>query len=586
MTIRSSALSRLFAVALLAMLASSAGAAEVWRFKQELLPALVQAVPGILESQDKSTGRFGKGIWLVTDQNVMYPLAVAWATPPGAAKNPYHKSPELLDAIMSAGDALIADMDDKGMWEFRKKDGSTWGQIYMPWIYSRWIRAYALIRDAMPADRRESWDKALTLGFDGIARTETVKPMQNIPLHNSMGLYQASKIFNREDWKKAAVDYIHQCVDAQHPDGYWSEHKGPVVMYNGVYVDALGAYYGMSRDQKVLDALVRSSRFHSAMTYPDGRPIETVDERNAYQESVAGINVGFSFSPEGRAYVKRQIEKRAKQTDSPVNADAAASFILFGEEGELAPEPKSGDVYVSGDGQVTTHRQGLWFACLTSYTAPLPQNRWIQDRQNFLSLYREGLHVILGGGNAKLQPLWSTFTVGDVSLLKHTPGDEDPNFIPPAGLRHVPTAATLNPQQARLELDYDGTKCAVHVDISDPARAKVIYTLLTEGARDVAAHAPLLPKLGEKWTTASGKSAVLNETPIDLGPGEAGAWFAHRGFRINLPPQASIRWPALPHNQYAKDGKPSIGEGRIVITLPFSPDQARHEISVEPEPKQ
>ena len=577
---------RLLAVVLAAWLASGADAAEAWRFKQEFLPALVKAVPGILESQDKSTGRFGTGIWIVNDQHAMYPLAVAWATPPGAGENRYHKSPEVLEAIMSAGDALIADMDDQGMWEFRKKDGSTWGQIYMPWTYSRWIRAYALIRDAMPTNRRAKWDKALILGFDGIARTETIKPMQNIPLHNSMGLYQASKIFDRDDWKKAAVDYIHKCVDAQHPDGYWTEHEGPVVMYNGVYVDALGCYYGMSRDEKVLDALVRSSRFHSAMTYPDGRPIDTVDERNAYQENIAGINIGFSFSPEGRAYVKRQVEQLSKHSDKPDNADAAASFILFGEEGAVAPEPKSGDVYISGDGHVTTRQEGPWFVCLTSYTAALPQNRWIQDRQNFLSLYRDGLHVILGGGNTKLQPLWSTFTVGDVSLLKHTPGDEDPNFIPPAGLRHVPTAATLDPEQARLELDYDGTKCAVQVDLANPASAKVTYTLLTTDSRDVAAHVPLLPKLGETWTTASGQSAVLGEAPIHLGPGEAGAWFAHRGFRINLPPQASIDWPALPHNPYAKDGKPTLGSGRIVITLPFSSEHPRHEITVEPEPRQ
>ncbi|MEO6434724.1 MAG: hypothetical protein ABIP55_03045 [Tepidisphaeraceae bacterium] len=543
------------------------------------MTVLVKAVPGILKSQDKQTGRFGSGIWIVQDQHAMYALAVAWGSE--GKDNPHYHSPEVLEAIMSAGDALIADMDPQGMWEFRKKDGSTWGQTYMPWTWSRWIRAYAIVRDAMPADRRAKWDKAMTLGFDGIAATETKKPMQNIPVHNCMGLYLASKVFNRADWEKAAVDYIHACVDAQHPDGYWTEHKGPVVVYNGVYVDALGAYYGMSGDKKVLDALVRSSHFHSAMVYPDGRAVETVDERNPYNENIVGINIGFCFSPQGRAHVKRQIERMAKYTDNPVGWDGAASFILYGEEGELAPPPKSGDVYVSGDKQVTTRRQGPWFACLTSYTAELDPRRWIQDRQNFLSLYRDDFHVILGGGNTKLQPLWSTFTVGDVSLLKHTPGDESPNFFPPAGkLLHTPSDATLDPENARLELDYNGTKCAVRIDLSDPDKAKVVYSLLSPSVKDVAAHVPLLPKLKETWATASGKSGTLSEEPITLGPGEAGAWFEHRGFRVTLPPQASITWPALPHNPYAKDGKPALADGRIVITLPFSSEQTKQEIAI------
>jgi hypothetical protein len=570
------------ALAMVLMLAAPSRAAEVWHFKKEFLPALVKAVPGILESQNKETGRFGNGIWMVNDQHRMYPLAVAWATPPiEGAPNPYYHDSKVLEAIMSAGDALIADQDKNGMWEFRKKDGSTWGQIYMPWTYSRWIRAFSLIREGMPQDRRAKWEKALTLGFEGIYKTETKRPMHNIPLHNCMGLYLASKLFARPDWEKAAVDYMHACVKNQHPDGYWTENKGPVVIYNGVYVDALGAYYGMSKDSVVLDALERSSRFHAAMTYPDGRAVETVDERNSYHENIADICLGFCFSPEGRAYVKRQITKLGRHTNAPVNAEVAASFILYGEEGVLAPEPKSGDAYVSGDKQVLTRYVGPWFTCVTSYTAEPPQNRWMQDRQNFVSLYHDDASLILGGGNTKLQPLWSTFTVGDVTLLKHKPGDEDPNFIPPPGLRHTPSNGRLRIDDTAVDLDYGGVKCSVSVDINDPKKAKLTYALHSPQQAGVEAHVTLIPKLNAKWRTASGKSGTLSKEPINLNAGEAGAWFAHRGFRVSVPPGASIQWPVLPHNQYAKDGKPTLNDGRIVITLPFSSSQTKHVIEVE-----
>src|SRR5207248_239272 len=117
---------------------------------------------------------FGTGVFIVRDQEPMYALAVAWATPDDG--NPYFHSDEVLTAIIKAGDALIDAQKPNGMFLFKKKDGSEWGDIYMPWTYSRWIRAFALIRDAMPAEARERWSKALILGYNGILGHELVKP--------------------------------------------------------------------------------------------------------------------------------------------------------------------------------------------------------------------------------------------------------------------------------------------------------------------------------------------------------------------------------------------------------------------------
>src|SRR6266498_1147332 len=80
---------------LLLMSLSSAYAAETWDYKKELLPQLVDHVDDILKTQDKSTGRFGTGVFIVTDQNAIFPLAAAWAIDDPA--NPWHQKPELLD---------------------------------------------------------------------------------------------------------------------------------------------------------------------------------------------------------------------------------------------------------------------------------------------------------------------------------------------------------------------------------------------------------------------------------------------------------------------------------------------------------
>ncbi len=427
-------------------------------------------------------------------------------------------------------------------------------------------------------------------------REEMAKRLANIPCNQAMSLYLAGKLLDRNDWCAKAMAYEHKVVDYQNPCGFWSEHAGPVVLYNTLYLDALGTYYAISHDKYVLPALERAAKFHIAMTYPDGTMVETVDERNWHTNNILTPNVGFSFSPEGRGYIEHQLALKGRLTKDLMGPDLAASFLLYGQEGEATPvpDPRKTPVIVLSDHNAMTRREGPWFTCLSAYHTTVSRSRWYQDRQNLVSLFHDKVGLILGGGNTKLQPLWSTFTVGDVSLLKHKPGDADPHFIPPPGLVHVPNDAALDPQNTRLLLQYELVKCQVKVDLSDPKTAKIIY--LTEGPAShdpgegkdqdfahgpVAAHVPFLANLEEAWTTGSGKHGELSKEPFKLTSEECGGWFEHHGWRVYFPPGATIQWPVLPHNQYAKDGSAPLRDGRIVITLPFTKDLLRQEIRVQ-----
>jgi hypothetical protein len=551
-------------------------AEPTWEFKAEFWPELVREVPQILKSQDKTTGRFGTGIWIVTDQNVMFPLAVAWALP--HPENPYYQQENLLQAIMDAGDALIDDQDDRGQWEFRKKDGSTWGKIYMPWIYSRWIRSFALIRQAMPQERRVRWENALTLGYTGIANS-ALRHVHNIPAHHAMGLFCAGQVLNRPAWCDQARQFMAKVCATQDSGGYWSEHQGPVVGYNLVYTDALGTYFAMSQDEGVLPALQRAAEFHAAFTYPDGSRVETVDERNPYKSGVSLGTVGFTFSPLGRQFLKQQLQQT--QADGKhVSADAAASMILYGREGPCGNGglPSS---FVLGDGDAMIARHEPWFLCLSAFCCEVPKSRWIQDRQSFCSLFHQQVGLIVGGGNTKLQPGWSTFCVGDASLLAHRPGDTHPDFRPPGRLWHVPDRVTLDVENQQLDLRYGEQECRLVADTSDPKQVRLTLTAVNRTDHPVRANLTLLPHVGEAWTTESGEGDVLAETPINLTARQTGSWFAHHGWRISVPPTASIRWPVLPHNPYRKDGRASAGEGRIVLSIPFSSDQREATVIVD-----
>jgi hypothetical protein len=547
-----------------------------WQFKKEFLPVLVDAVPGILKTEDAATGRFGSGIWISSDQAVIFTLAAAWAF--NGEGNPHYHDAKLLEAIMRCGDALADTQDKTGRWMFRKKDNSTWGMYYNPWVYSRWIRAYNLIHDAMPPERREKWEKALMLGFSGIEKHE-LSGLHNIAAHQAMGLYFAGKTMNRPEWSQRGGAFLHGVAKAQDTNGFWSENVGPVVNYNVVYIDAIGTYYGSSRDPKVLPALERSARFHANFTYPDGSNIETIDERNPYSKRFRLANVGFTFTPEGRAYLKQQwsLLTKAQKADS---VDVIASHLLYGEEGPVAPMPgeQSDSIFIMGDGKASVLRQRPWCAAFSAYTCPVTKSRWIEDRQNLVSLFHEKTGLILGGGNTKLQPLWSTFTVGDVSLLKHRAGDENPNFTQPSGLQHVPTAAHLATNGNRLELKYGDVNCSVSMNLSSNT-AHLSYTAAVVTNR-VEAHVTFLPAIGNKWRTASGKSGELNATIFTLTAADAGAWFEHNGWRVTLPQNSTLTWPTLPHNPYRKDGRAEVSEGRLVLTLPFSKEISKQEIDV------
>jgi hypothetical protein len=569
-----------FAIAVAVLVARSACGADL-EYKERLLGVLAEKVPAILKSFDAETGTFGSGIWICRDQHAMYPLAVAYRTP--GEGNRYYQDPELLKVIIKSGDPLIENMDAEGRWIFEKKDGSTWGMIWMPWTYSRWIRTFGLVRDDMPAEARKNWTDALTLGYTGISK-RCLGHVHNIPTHHAMGLYAAGKTLQRPEWCEQAAEFMGKVVAAQSEGGYWAEGGGPVVSYDFVYVDALGTYYAMSGDRRVLPALDKAAAFHRHFTYPDGSNVATIDQRNPYHHGVAAGNVGFTLSAVGRAYLANQWSQLG--TDN-LGADLIASLLLYGEEGPIEESPPAGETEVfvlteGGEDRAATIRRGPWFLCLSAYTTPISTSRWIQDRQNFVGIYHDSVGLIVGGGNTKLQPGWSSFTVGDTSLLAHTPGDESPDFRPQGELYHVPGAAeiVLEPDLG-LNLTYGPETCRIRVRPRDERTLEYAVEATRESGLRVAAHLTLIPRMNETLETARGAQVTIGTDPVALSPEQVGGCVTYGGYRLHVPDAADLLWPALPHNPYRKDGRAGAAEGRIEVRVPFGPEQRKHEVRLE-----
>jgi hypothetical protein len=548
-----------------------------WPDRAWLLDSLVQAVPGILKSQDAATGRFGRKPWICTDQNVLFPLAVAWSI--DSPKNPFHHDPELLAAICRGGEALVDDQDKDGKWTFRKKDNSTWGQIHMPWTYSRWIRAYLLVRDAMPPESRQLWERGLLLGFKGIRRYADGR-VHNIPTHHAMALYFAGLAFGNEDWQNAARAFMAKVVAEQDPNGFWSEHYGPVVGYNRVYMDALGTYFAVSHDQTVLPALERAARFHAMFLWPDGSEVVTVDERRIYHGTKDIGNVGFSYSAVGRGYLLGQTAPYREKGRS-VSADYAASMLLYSGTGPATPLPATLDhsVQTLGDGKAGMLRQKPWQICVSAYACKPINNRWIQDRQNFVGIYHDDLGLVVGGGNTKLQPYWSTFTIGDPALLRHTPGVTKPDFVPDIDLLWTPWRAQLEQDEhaTGVVLEYGKTPCRVQVTPRQDGSLLLVYSVDELPASPVEAHVPFLKRSG-RLQFANGRDAYLGDDPLRVTSEEAGGAFVWRGVRATVPPGSHLLWPARQHNPYTRDGHSPLKNAKLVLCLPFSSEHKSYSV--------
>ncbi|HET6453111.1 MAG TPA: hypothetical protein VFI02_01785 [Armatimonadota bacterium] len=571
---------RYLLVMLTTLILGATARAEELKFKEDFLRRLIADVPTIMKDQDPKTGRFGEGIWTVNDQNSMFPLAVAWATK--SDDNPYYRDPKVLKAIVLAGDALIADANDKGQWEFRKKDGSTWGPTYMPWTYYRWLRSFTLIKDGMSPEDRERWEDAVILGYTGISETQLTR-LVNIPTYHAMGLYLAGKTFDRPEWRKQAKDFLARVIAAQDPSGFWSENFGPVVRYNSVYIEALGAYYSISGDEMVLPALARAAKFHANLLYPDGSLVETLDERNPYHAGLWFPSSGMTLNPEGRGLVLQQLNVLVKG-DKPIATDTMAGYIMDGHEGSTIPTAGAADqrTFMLDDGKAMVRREKPWFVCLSAYHCPIRDSRWIQDRQNLVSIYHDKCGLILGGGNTKLQPLWSNFTVGDVSLLKHAPGDIAPDFKPKGALFHIPTAASIQvTDPIGLALKYGEEDCSIEIEPVDDSTLRIHLKATTRSGLPVAARLTLMPHLGKAVQTENGFDKVLGEEPFAIS--DAGGWIAHNGWKLTLPKEASVAWPVLPHNPYRKDGSATIGEARLVVSLPFAPGRDQYVLTLSVE---
>lgn len=539
-----------------------------WPPRSYLLKCLVAEVPQLLAKYHPETGKFGTEPWVYQDQMAIYPLAAAWHIRDDA--NPYYHDDKLIEVIARGGEVWLEQQDDQGRYHLVRKNGDDWGLFRSSFVHSHWVKTYHLVKDVLPETSRQKWAEGLVRGLSHILSTVRKGSVNNQPLRHAMALYIGGGCLGNEEWKRTAQAYMARAVAAQRPAGFWTEHSGPVVGYNTAYPWFLGIYYHFSKDPVVLDALKRASQFHVSLLWPDGSFVSCIDERTIYSRAVHIGNPGFATSPEGRAFLLHQLRKHTKDGERLVPGEYAANMLLYTEPGEVAPLPtdKDGSTVVIGDNDAIIRRHKPWQWAMSGYTCPPTDNRWFQDRQNMIDVFHDQMGLVIGGGNTRLQPYWSTFTVGDPSLIKIQPGQESPDFTPDVDLRWTPGSATLgaDDSQTHMKLDYGDVRCRVAVSASNEGH--LVVTLSAPAGQGVEAHVPILRRTSSVQL-ASGQSIALANSTHTVAADDIGEHFLIGGLKVTVPRGASLRWPARQYNPYRKDGSSSISSAKLVLVLPF-----------------
>lgn len=557
---------------------------------------LARQVETELKRFDPDTGRFlDNGGWAVTHQDIVLSIAYLYRTE--HPYNRFYRDASALEIAGRAGDALRAFQYPDGKVEFVKTDGSRWGPIYMPWSMYHWVEAYGLLRSELDDNRRAEWEAGLTLAYEGIedemrASLQRHKeggdsPVHNIPAWNAMALHRASQWLNRPEWSETAEQMILLTAKAQHEDGYWPEHGGPTTLYNLVYIHALGLYRLHGGTVPVLPVLERALRFHETFTYPDGSRVETVDGRTKYDPSPSPMGlVGLALVPGGRAYIERIVELGiesgrpwkqphfaellhywnrypAGSTADGKLAESAEPPISDKASTRTGPSPENNTPLFGREPVQTVHartlvvKSGGWYVCLSGFTAPAVKSRWGQDRQSFVGVWRHGSGLVIGGGNSKHQPEWSTFEIATA-----------------AGERlYIPHRGEADASRREVRLDYGPRSLTIRLAAILEEGVRLVFRADHTPGEQAIVRLPLKLRQGLPLVASFGVNGTVTDQPVsgEAFPGEH--FIRHNGWKLKLDGACRLEWPSLPFNPYAQDGAADLGEAVAIVAVRLLPDE-------------
>jgi hypothetical protein len=452
--------------------------------------------------------------------------------------NSHHGDAKMLQLALKVGD-LLANEQEAGTYGARLDHHR---DTYM------WLEAYRLLEQDLGKERRDRWRRAITVDIDELA-ADTAK-RQDYPLYQSpfigtspnhfslwaSTVYLAGSVFGNKEWEKLGAKVLHRfAAEEQSPDGFWGEHSsaGPTTGYDYLTSTAIAEYYEHSHDRAALEALHRSTDFHEYFTYPDGTPVETVNDRNRYWDVSMWGHFGFSNFPDGRRYAQFLTDQYEKFTLESLGR--IAQNALYFHEGSLAKIPQDRE-HSAHQMSVTAgiRKTGPWVVCLSGIIATqAPTSQFYLDRQSYLSVFHVKSGLIITGANSKRQPELATIAEEIGGQVYHMP---------------MSSHLEMNDHEDRLAVSYNTFFAVLGVPPPSQGRAEFAFAITPRGRMSEAKLTlQLVLHPGETLETDDGRSVRLDETPQAL---EVSGWIRHHCWTLKLGAPARLTWPVRPYNPY------------------------------------
>jgi hypothetical protein len=306
------------------------------------------------------------------------------------------------------------------------------------WDTYMWMEAYRLLAQDLDAARRARWRREIVKNVALLVpdtRERLDFPWYHSPFIGTSPnhyaqwasiLHLGGRVFGNSEWEQLGAQVLRRFATVeQSADGYWGEHNnsGPTPGYNHLTLTALALYYEYTRDPAVLPALRRATEFHINYTYPDGTPVEVLNDRNRYWGVSAWAQFAFTNFAAGRRYAEF-LTGFVRPEDITMDVlGRLAQDALYYHAGPAKPIPQDLPRYRHQmHVPAGIRKTGLWTVVLSGLMSTQAVNsQFYLDRQSCLSVFHQQLGLIISGANSKRQPELATFSERLLDQTFHLP---------------------------------------------------------------------------------------------------------------------------------------------------------------------
>lgn len=381
---------------------------------------------------------------------------------------------------------------------------------------------------------------------------------------------QAGRHFGREDWRQYGCDFMRRRVlPFQDSAGGWPEGGGTVVGYSMVTAQAVSLYADMTGDRQAEAAVARALTFHEFFLLPDASNAVVVDLRmRRHPRPSICLPPGFAEHPHGRRLAANAIARfREALRREGVHDNGGQGLAFFGSFWAALRhrprEPEQGALPPPGNfHQVGRVADSGWVAYVGWQVAPeWTHNRFVLDSQNFLEVWHEKAGYLIGTGNSKFMPRFSTWRRLDKGRA----------YVPDRAEGHQRDATTL---VARYFFGEDCLKLTLQPGIAGCDIAVECQSAPSGATYEFGVMLDLRP--GEEFRDATGTKRVQPGEQLELS-GD----FHWRGLRWKAPHGSRLAYPVVPHNCYTQDGwsPPDAHVARLSFVVGAAPATLR----IQPE---